>query len=188
MIYRAAVETDAPAMGRVMVDTYMRAHKGQIPEGAWQQRKQEWTPEVSANAWARNLREIAEDIANKGQSQDCIFVAIDEMTDEMVGLVMGGLGDTERLPNCGEIYGLYVRTSDQGRGVGRRLLQAAVGHLAGLGRTALMIGCLNTNAPAHGFYAAMGGQIIGTRDSDEYGYTITENIFGWKDISKFPLR
>ncbi len=37
MIVRAAQEADAPAMARVMVDTYMSAHKGQIPEGSMAQ-------------------------------------------------------------------------------------------------------------------------------------------------------
>lgn len=43
MIVRAAQEADAPAMARVMVDTYMSAHKGQIPEGGWLKRREEWT-------------------------------------------------------------------------------------------------------------------------------------------------
>jgi ribosomal protein S18 acetylase RimI-like enzyme len=183
VIYRIANESDAPAMGRVMVDTYMAAHKGQMPEGAWLKRKEEWTHEVSANAWARSLREIADD----AHSQDCIYVAVDELSDAIVGLVMGGLGDDTRLPNCGEIYSLYVHIEYQGRGVGRQLLQAAVLHLAALGKTALMIGCLNTNAPASGFYASLGGQVIGTREDDDEGFKFTVLIFGWEDLSKFSL-
>jgi hypothetical protein len=33
----------------------------------------------------------------------------------------------------------------------------------------------------------MGGHIIGTRDGDEYGFKITEDIYGWEDLSRFPL-
>ena len=161
----------------------MSAHKGQMPEEAWQKRKQEWTPEVSAAAWLRTIRAIADD----PQSQDCVYVAVDESQDEIVGLVMGGPGDAERLPNCGEIYALYVRPEHHGRGVGRRLLQVAVRFFIAHGKTTLMIGCLNSNTPAAGFYTAMGGHIIGTRDGDEYGHKITVDIYGWQAISSFSL-
>jgi hypothetical protein len=39
-----AVIEDAPAMGRVMVDSFLPAHRGQMPDAAWQQRVDEWTP------------------------------------------------------------------------------------------------------------------------------------------------
>jgi hypothetical protein len=61
MIIRAAREVDAPAMGQVMVDTYMTVHRHQMPDEAWTKRAEERTPEVSANGWARTLREIATD-------------------------------------------------------------------------------------------------------------------------------
>src|SRR6478672_1178550 len=52
---RVAVAEDAPAMGRVMVDSFLSAHRGQMPDAVWQQRVDEWTPDVSARAWARTL-------------------------------------------------------------------------------------------------------------------------------------
>ena len=59
MINRAAREEDAPAIGQVMVASYLAAHRDQIPDQAWAKRAEEWTPEVSAQGWARTLREIA---------------------------------------------------------------------------------------------------------------------------------
>ena len=56
MHIRAAQEPDAPAMARVMVDTYLRAHKGQVPEQAWLKRQQEWTYAESERGWARRQR------------------------------------------------------------------------------------------------------------------------------------
>jgi hypothetical protein len=53
-----ASEADAPRMGRMMVETWLAAHRDEIPEGQYQRRVSEWTPEVSANAWARALRGI----------------------------------------------------------------------------------------------------------------------------------
>jgi len=46
-------------MGRVMVATYLAAHRDQMPAEAWAKRAQEWTPEVSAQGWARPLRRSA---------------------------------------------------------------------------------------------------------------------------------
>src|SRR6187431_2054584 len=53
MRIRAAVVDDAPAMGRVMVGSWLSAHRGQMPDAAWQKRVDEWTPAVSARGWAR---------------------------------------------------------------------------------------------------------------------------------------
>jgi hypothetical protein len=48
---RLAKLEDAPALGRVMVDTYLTAHRGQIPEEQWQRRRQAWTDAVSERGW-----------------------------------------------------------------------------------------------------------------------------------------
>src|SRR4051812_11047225 len=102
MIIRIAHEADAPAMGRVMVDTFLAAHRDQQPAEVWAKRSKEWTPEVSAQSWARTLRGIA----SGERSQDCIYVAVDE-DGEIVGVAMGGPADTENLPQTGAIYALY---------------------------------------------------------------------------------
>lgn len=41
MIIRAACEADAPAMGQVMVTTYLAAHRDQMPEEALAKRAEE---------------------------------------------------------------------------------------------------------------------------------------------------
>ena len=164
MMIRTAHEADAPAMGRAMVDTWLVAHRDQMPDAAWAKRAQEWTPEVSAQGWARTLRAIATD----ERSQDCIYVAVDD-GGEIVGLAMAGPADAENLPQTGAVYALYVSTNHQGQGLGRRLVQAVAAALAQKGMTALQIGCLAANAPARGFYAAIGGRLVSERLFDEEG-------------------
>jgi ribosomal protein S18 acetylase RimI-like enzyme len=177
MIIRAAHEADAPAMGQVMVTTYLAAHRDQMPDAAWAKRAEEWTPEVSAQGWARTLREIATD----EQPQDCIYVAVDD-GGEIVGLAMAGPADAENLPQTGAVYALYVSTSYQGQGLGRRLVQAVAADLAQKGMTALQIGCLAANAPARGFYEALGGRLISERLFDEEGVMLPEGVYAWADI------
>lgn len=125
MIIRAAREADAPAMGRVMVSSYLAAHRDQMPEEAWAKRAEERTPEESAQGWARTLCESA-----SGQrSEDCIYVAVDD-GGAIVGLAMGGPVNAEERPQTGVVYALYISTRHQGQGLVRRLVQAVAAELA----------------------------------------------------------
>ena len=45
---RDAQVLDAPAMGELMVTTWLRAHRSHIPPAAWHRRQASWTPEASA--------------------------------------------------------------------------------------------------------------------------------------------
>ncbi|WP_457205847.1 GNAT family N-acetyltransferase [Nocardioides sp. P5_C9_2] len=42
-------------LGRVMVTSWLSAHEGQMPDEAWRRRVADWTPDVSAQGWARVL-------------------------------------------------------------------------------------------------------------------------------------
>ena len=181
MIIRAATEADAGAMGQFFVATWLAAHKGQIPEGQWQARKADWTPEKSANSWAEGLRDMA---AGK-DPDDCIYLAVAtaDASPEIIGLVMGGPAHSLPWTETGEIYALYVRQAWQGQGVGKALLQTAVRQLHQIGKTKLLIGCLDTNAPARGFYEACGGQEVGEKEMEDYGFAERQIIYGWEDIS-----
>lgn len=177
MLVRIARVEDAPAMARVTVDTFLSAHRDQMPEAAWTKRNEEWTYEVSEHSWARTLREIAEG----ARHEQCIYVALDE-AGEVVGLAVGGIPRADGPEDTGEVHMLYVRESHQGRGHGRRLVGAVAAHLAQRGRHALVIGCLIANAPARRFYEALGGCLIGEREYDEEGVMLPEVVYGWADI------
>jgi len=175
MTIRLAQVEDAPAMARVMVDTWLAAHRGQMPEEAWQKRRREWTYEVSEGGWREMLGEIAEG-DNPGS---CVYVALDE-TDTVVGLALGS--PAESAGNTGEVNAIYVRPGHQGRGYGRGLLRAVAAHLAQAGMTGLIIGVLATNAPARRFYEALGGRLVGEREFDQEGVMLPEVVYGWTDM------
>jgi GNAT superfamily N-acetyltransferase len=177
MQIRVAHEADAAAMARVGVDTYLAAHRDQMPPEAWEKRAREWTYAESEQGWARTLHNIAADPS----SQDCIYVA-EAADEEVIGLAMGGPAQTEGLPQTAEIYALYVRASHQGQGIGRRLVQAVAAHQAQLGMTSLHIGCLAANAPARRFYESIGGRVVVERLFDEEGVLLPEVVYGWPDI------
>jgi ribosomal protein S18 acetylase RimI-like enzyme len=178
MKIRVAVLEDAPAMGHVMVDSFLSAHRGQMPDAAWRQRVDEWTPEVSARGWARSFTEQAEDNA----ARDVLLVAEDD-AGVLTGLVLGTPADDDPSGSTAEIGALYVLPDRRGQGIGGSLLREAASELATLGFSALQLGVLTANLPARGFYEAMGGREIGQRTSDEEGYLLPVTVYGWSDIT-----
>ncbi|MCE7983384.1 MAG: GNAT family N-acetyltransferase [Caldilinea sp. CFX5] len=175
MLIRPAQVKDAPAMGRVMVDTFLAAHREQMPEEAWQKRKAEWTYDVSAAGWARTITAI-----NKGDQTMCIYIVVTAV-DEVVGLAMGQ--PAEGNAQTGEVVALYVRQQDQGQGIGRQLVQAVAAYLATTGIKSLHIAVLAANTPARRFYEAIGGRVVGERMFDEEGFLLPEIVYGWPDLS-----
>ena len=178
MRVRAAVVDDAPAMGRLMVESWLSAHRGQMPDAAFQKRVQEWTPEVSARAWARTLAEQADG----GAPRDVVLVAEDGV-GALVALVSGTSAADDPAGSIAEIGALYVRPDRRGRGIGGSLLRAAAGELAALGFATLHLGVLTANLPARGFYEAMGAREIGQGTFDEEGYLLPETVYAWSDLT-----
>jgi GNAT superfamily N-acetyltransferase len=177
LLIRAARVDDAPAMGRFGVETYLAAHRGQIPEEVWAKRRDEWSAEESARNWARTLQAIA-DHANP---RECVYLALDQASDAVVGIAMGQPAEEAPWPNSGEINVLYVQQAYQGHGLGRRLVQAVASHLRQLGMPALTIAVLEANAPARRFYEAIGGQLVRACELEDSGYMLPGVIYGWAD-------
>lgn len=176
MVIRVAREEDAPAMAGVIVDTFLSAHQGQLPEAALARRRQEWTYEVSERSWAQMLRNIAAGASPR----ECAYIAEDE-DGAVVGLATGGPADTEFPAHTGVICTLYVRESHQRRGLGRRLVRAVATKLAETGMTVLVLHCWAANAPARCFYEALGGRVVRVREVDEFGVMVPEVMYAWPD-------
>jgi GNAT superfamily N-acetyltransferase len=177
VIIRSAQVDDAPAMGRMGTETYLSAHRDQMPEEVWIKRRDEWSEEVSARNWARTLQEIADDASPR----ECIYVAVDESSGEVVGIAMGQPAADPAPANTGEINVLYVRESHQGRGLGRRLVQTVAGYLRQFDLHALEIAVLAANAPARRFYEALGGRVVREAEFEDYGYLLPEVVYRWAD-------
>ncbi len=177
MKVREAQVSDTDAMGRVMVEAWLAGHHGQMPEEAWQKRRDEWTPEISAAAWKRNLLERDETAGLR----EVYLIAVDD-DDSVAGIIFGCPADDGASREVAEIAALYVLPAKQGMGVGRQLLQAAAERLAAFGFLQLNIAVLATNEPARGFYAAMGGTDVGERTFDEEGHLLSERVYFWPDL------
>jgi GNAT superfamily N-acetyltransferase len=164
-------------MARVMVDTFLEANRGIMPEAAWQERKAEWTYEISQRSWEKSLREINDDPTLR----HCIYVA-DDTAAGVVGLATGRPVLEEGAVKRGEVGLLYIRHDHQRQGIGRRFVQAVVGHLAQWGLTTLQIKALKESGPARRFYEALGGQMVGEMEELEDGISIPLVVYAWSNI------
>ena len=182
ILIRQARPEDATGMGRVMVDTYLAAHHGQMPEEAWIKRRDEWTYEVSERGWRRSITELA----TQPEPNEFFYVAEYLPKSEIVGLAHGHRSKHDLLPNAGEVGSLYVGQDFQGRGIGRDLVRAVAAQLAAQGCGALIICAVTASSPARGFYEAIGGRVIGEADFDEEGWSIPQTVYGWDNIWAVP--
>jgi GNAT superfamily N-acetyltransferase len=180
MRIRAAEIDDASAMGRVMVEAWLSAHRGQMPDTLWRKRVEEWTPEVSAAAWARLLAEQAQGAATR-----TVVLVAEEAGEEsdLLALVMGDQDEEETSGSTAQVGALYVRSDRRGQGIGRALLSEAARELTALGFSALHVSVLTVNGPARAFYESMGGHEIGQRTFDEEGVLLPETVYAWPDIT-----
>jgi ribosomal protein S18 acetylase RimI-like enzyme len=143
---RPAAVADADAIAAVHVATWQDAYAALLPGdvlagldvGEWAQR------------WRNRLADPAEGV----------FVLVVDEGDRIGGFVSGG-PSRDRFAG-GEVYAIYVHPGYQGRGAGRRLLQAATRQLADLGFTAASLWVLAGNHPARGFYESQGWRADGT--------------------------
>jgi len=164
-------------MGRVMVAAWLTAHRGQVPEQAWAKRVDEWTPDVSARAWARLLSERAD------RDGVPVVLVADEDPGDVVALALATQVDDDESGSTARIDALYVRPDRQGQGIGRRLLREVARGLAVLGFSTLQVGVLTANSPARAFYEAMGGRVAGRTTFDEEGHALPGTVYEWPDLT-----
>jgi len=178
MKIRAAIVDDAPALGRIMVEAWLSAHQGQMPDVAWQKRVDEWTPDVSAQGWARVLVDQA-----VGNAQFDVLLVAEDDSGILHALVYGTPADDGLSGATAKISALYVAPDAAGRGIGAALLKAAARELAEFGFAALGVDVLTSNRPARRFYEAIGGVEIGQRTFDEEGYLLPVTVYEWSDLT-----
>jgi ribosomal protein S18 acetylase RimI-like enzyme len=172
---RAAVVSDATEMGRVFVDSFHAGHRGQVPDWLLETR----TYEVSSRGWARTL--------SSPSPGEYVYVAV--LDGVLAGVGMAGPAvpwppdDLARAAaSTGDCYALYVAPSAQGVGVGAALLRGLAARLASDGMVRLVVGVLSANASARGFYSALGGRLLGERDTFDEGVRLDESVYCWDDI------
>ena len=178
MRIRAARAEDAPALGRVMVESWLTAHRGQVPDPAWQERAETWTPDVSARGWSKVLTDQA-----AADRPDDVLLLAEDGQGEVIGLVYGVMSADDASRATAEIVVLYVTPARHREGIGAALLKAVARELADLGVTGLRLNVLEANHPAREFYEATGGVEAGRTTIEEDGNVLPSVVFEWSDVS-----
>ena len=83
----------------------------------------------------------------------------------------------------GEVETLYVLDDFRDRGVGRRLLRAAAGHLAEVGCRSVFLWVLREN-PSRWFYSRLGGKPAAEAITRVGGHPVAQTAFVWDPIEK----
>ncbi len=171
MIIRPAIHTDAPAIARVHVDTWRAAYRGMIPDDyldslSYDRRTDFWAQEISAPF-----------------SPFFVIVAQESETGPVVGFVNGGPLRSGHPGYEGELCALYVLPEAQGKGIGRKLVQACAQTFKDRGITSMLLWVIKDNAPSRAFYEALGGQLLNEQQFELGGATLTEVGYGWPDTS-----
>lgn len=92
--------------------------------------------------------------------------------ETVMGFTAYGPCRDQDLPGWGEVRAIYVLRAYQGRGVGRRLMEAALEQLSSYPKVALWV--LKGNERAIGFYEHQGFRFDGTERDITLGTPITE--------------
>lgn len=174
IVIRQARPEDAPALGRVMVESWLDAHRDHIPQAAWERRVAEWTPEVSASGWARVLsQQAAED-----PPRDLLLLAEEQGAPVALAYFRTADDGPEDLMDLMAIYVLPVR---RGQGIGTDLLRAGARDMVRRGVRSLRVEVLAANLPARAFYASRGAREVGAGTFDEEGTALATAVFEWSD-------
>ncbi|MCU1412092.1 MAG: acetyltransferase [Rhodoglobus sp.] len=135
LLIRQAVPTDAAAIGAVHAQSWREAYAGVMSP--------QWIARVSDRERIRRWRSILADPQPDGP-----WVA--EVDGVVVGFVSAGPARDADPPRPLELWSLYLLESHQGLGIGRALVETAIGD-----RPAYL-NVLRDNAKTIGFYRRMG--------------------------------
>jgi ribosomal protein S18 acetylase RimI-like enzyme len=163
---RAATVSDAPAIARVHVSSWLSTYRGLLPYDFLESLSE-------TNYTERWNRVIAE-----GTSK----VVVAEDGNDVVGFASGGRERAGEQGFEGELYAIYVLDNAQRRGFGRELVRSMVDGLRELGLTNMIIWVLRDNRPARDFYERLGGIYIRAQPITIGSATLEEVSYGWRRL------
>jgi ribosomal protein S18 acetylase RimI-like enzyme len=171
---RRARVPDAPAIAAVHVSAWRSTYPGILPDN--------FLAHLSVTRQAAYY-----DAAIRSGAG--VYVAIASGLDVPGGTGQRTVGFTtagpSRMPELaeGEIETLYVLDDWRERGLGRRLMRAAAGHLAGLGCRSAFLWVLSDN-PSRWFYQRMGGRPTASGTVLVAGTPVAQTAYVWDPIER----
>lgn len=168
---RKAVTSDAKGIAKVHVDSWKTTYINIIPEDFLNN----LSFEKRADYWFSV-------IPNGG-----IYVAVDE-NNQIVGFASGG---KERSGNYssynGELYAIYILKENQGRGIGKLLIEPIIEELKNRGIISMLVLVLEDN-PSKYFYEKLGAKKIDSIIVEIGGVHLNELVYVWDDIAPLAVK
>jgi GNAT superfamily N-acetyltransferase len=163
---RPAEVEDAAAIARVHVATWRSTYRGLLPDDFLDSLDEAGYEE----RWGRIV----------GDGSSLVYVAADG--PDVVGFASGGRERAGESGYEGELYAIYVLRESQGRGHGRRLVEAVVGGLRELHLRDMIVWVLRDNSGARGFYERLGGVYVRTQPITIGSARLQEVSYGWRSL------
>jgi len=174
MIIREARCADAPAIGRVQVDSWRTTYAGLVPADYLASLSYEQQGQV----WARSISSLS--------SAAAMYVAA-AAAEGVVGFAHSGPERSGNQTYTGELYAIYLLAAYQRQGVGRQLTGAVAKGLLQRGLPSMLVWVLAAN-PSRAFYEASGGQQVAEQEIRIGAARLTEVAYGWRDIRGLAAR
>ena len=165
---RAATPADAPAIGRIHVESWRETYRGVLPDRLLQS----LSALVRAAMWQGALER---------EPPVLLFVA-QRPSGDLVGFAGGGPCRATSLPHDAEVYAIYLLRAARQRGCGRRLMAALAAALHARGFRSVCLWVLRENANARCFYERLGGEVVGERTAVDGEDTFDEVAYGWDSL------
>jgi L-amino acid N-acyltransferase YncA len=162
---RPATPSDAPAIGRIHVESWRENYRGLLSGNL--------LDSVSAVVRAAMWRGALE------RERPIVLFVAERSSGDLVGFAGGGSSRATSLPHDAEVYAIYVLRAAQQRGCGRRLMAALADALLARGYKSLCLWVLEENASARRFYEHLGGVIVGEKTEVDGEHEFSEVAYGW---------
>ncbi len=169
MQLRAAKLADCRAIAALHVAIWHDTYRDLAPPEALEQldvsrRVQFWQQILSAN-----------------RTDQRVVVAV--IDDTIVAFGAAGPSRHPIMSGHGEIMMLYVASSAQRRGIGRRLMFDLASLLRDQGHTAAALAVVDGNGPAIAFYRSLGARQIGTYTDPGPIWKSNNLVYAWDDVA-----
>lgn len=168
MIREANVQ-DARSISQIKVNGWKTAYKGIVDD--------EFLNNMS---YEENYEKVYQRLSDKDSAANVkTYVYEDDDTKEILGFVtFGEVYEKEKdYEYDSELYAIYVKPEEKGRGIGKELITFVKRYFKNLGYRNMILYCLKDNLPSRGFYERMGGVVskekenmIGSQLLKEVGY------------------
>jgi L-amino acid N-acyltransferase YncA len=165
---RFAKAQDASSVARVYIDAWHDTYPAILSKRILCA----MTPKGQSARWRAVIR---------AQAREQVLVA-ESVAHGVIGMTSFGPARDRGMGLDGEIYTLYVDPAHFGCGTGRALLKGAFVALRGRGFSSCVIWAHALN-PARFFYEALGGRLVGERETRMMGDPVPETAFGWRKLA-----